>query len=942
MDNVILEFWAKKSENQPGIHYPLLYHMIDSASVCKIIWEKVIQSGTRIFLSRQINLPENETGKWLSFWAGLHDIGKSIPAFQAKSDLCKEKLARAGFNFSWQNTDFHHGIATTCILLDLFKQKIDYDTGFKIALALGGHHGVFPSLSNLIPSSQLGNDLWQKQWENLYQCLAKCCGINDMKPIQAKPSHGFFMLVAGLISISDWIASNEAWFPYEVTHNNYIEHLDYADKKAELAIKELQWWWQCPPEIVNFSRCFDFTEIRPLQKEIISLTPQIKNRPGLVIIEAPMGEGKTEAALYLADTWLVSLKQKGCYFALPTQATSNQMFGRIRSFLEKRYANQTIGLMLLHGHSSLQSEFSSMIRRSNVNFRNVDIDGEKAYDSAPSAVVAAEWFTYRKRGLLAPFGVGTIDQALLSVLQTKYVFVRLFGLAGKTIIVDEVHAYDVYMITLLENLLAWLAATGSSVILLSATLPENRKNALIRAYYRGLNKKATDIPDTISITRYPRISWTDGSEIKAITIDTSSNSRKNIFVHWIKNNVQDLRNFELGLRLKQMLEEGGCVAVICNTVVRAQQYYLDLKEYFRDSNLKYKPAINLFHAHFVFEDRDKREKQVLVCFGKEDAVIDCGSEGLKRANRPQCAILVATQVIEQSLDIDFDLIITEMAPIDLILQRAGRLQRHKRNRPGNFQKNPPELWIIAPEIDSEGVPHFGEGTEAVYDYHILLRSWLTVADHLKQKDFINIPADVYDLIEKVYGDVNRAGELSGPLLRKWQESLESLLARRKKYQAEADQNSIPLPVYPDNILEYFNRGLEEDNPSLHTSLKALTRAGEDITLGVICLYGDRDKPFLDYEKQNLLDFSIPPDEKTIKSLLGRSISISHHGLVSTILRESLSVYENWRKHPLLRHYCLLFFNENRKSYLGNYEVKLDSELGLTIKKSAEAICKHII
>src|SRR5207248_9773559 len=116
------------------------------------------------------------------------------------------------------------------------------------------------------------------------------------------------------------------------------------------------------------------------------------------------------------------------------------------------------------------------------------VAGNPGYDGAPAGVVAAEWFTHRKRGLLAPFGVGTVDQVLLAVLQTRHVFVRLFGLAHKTVVVDEVHAYDAYMTTLLERLLEWLGALEAPVVLLSATLPRERRDRLARAYGNGLGR----------------------------------------------------------------------------------------------------------------------------------------------------------------------------------------------------------------------------------------------------------------------------------------------------------------------------------------------------------------------------------------------------------------------------------------------------------------------
>ncbi len=269
------------------------------------------------------------------------------------------------------------------------------------------------------------------------------------------------------------------------------------------------------------------------------------NGPGIVIIEAPMGEGKTEAALCLADHWGEGTGLRGFYFALPTQATSNQMFGRVRDFLETSYRGDQVQLQLLHGHASLSAEFEVMRRNGDRAF-SPKYQGVEA-GSDRLGVTAAEWFTYRKRGLLAAFGVGTIDQALLAGLRTRHVFVRLFGLSGKTVIIDEVHAYDTYMTTLLERLLGWLAALGSPVVLLSATLPRSRRAALISAYQKGLGE---EVPPDTEDAEYPRISWAGGSS-KPFSRSVGVSRRSKKVIHLEKN-----------------IPAGGCVAVICNTVRR--------------------------------------------------------------------------------------------------------------------------------------------------------------------------------------------------------------------------------------------------------------------------------------------------------------------------------------------------------------------------------------
>ena len=247
----------------------------------------------------------------------------------------------------------------------------------------------------------------------------------------------------------------------------------------------------------GFTTATDIEKPRPLQHAIIPLAEKMDS-PQLFVIEAPMGEGKTEAAWYVADCW-DRHGGAGTYVALPTMATSNQMFERVKKFLDLAGGGN---LMLLHGKAALNEQFDKLKYAARV----YDPDG------STSGVVAESWFAdNKKHRLLAPFGVGTIDQVLLSVLQTKHGFVRLFGLAGKCVILDEVHAYDAYMTTLLERLLRWLAALAfyerrmpddplrfDVTGMIGAAFTGQKKYAdaepLLLQGYEGIKKRETTIP----------------------------------------------------------------------------------------------------------------------------------------------------------------------------------------------------------------------------------------------------------------------------------------------------------------------------------------------------------------------------------------------------------------------------------------------------------------
>jgi CRISPR-associated endonuclease/helicase Cas3 len=290
-------------------------------------------------------------------------------------------------------------------------------------------------------------------------------------------------------------------------------------------------------------------------------------------------------------------------------------------------------------------------------------------------------------------------------------------------------------------------------------------------------------------------------------------------------------------------------------------------------------------------------------------------------------VLVATQVIEQSLDLDFDLMVTEMAPVDLILQRAGRLHRHERTRPPGLES--PRLWIIAPDL-SDGLPDFGKGTEWVYERHILLRSWLA----MKDRSSVAIPDEVEDLIEAVYSEEHLPEGLSTVLVQAWEESWKELRDDLEHDAAEARFRYILPPYYRDDILEDRTE-LEEDAPEVHQSLQAATRLG-DPSISLICLYGDEGKVSLDVEGHNLLNLEEKPSREGALALLRRSVSLSHRGIVPWLIRNAERP-PGWEKHPLLCRCRLVRLDENHTWRGGGYELRVDMEEGVIVTKPGKEV-----
>lgn len=899
--------WAKSrpSDQKSLAYHPLLCHMLDTAAVADAMWSEVLTDGARARTAASLQIGLRGAAAWVAFLAGLHDLGKACPAFQGQEPAARALLRDTGFWFPRLAIKAPHGIVTARALQETLPVfGVSRQLAGELGTLAGGHHGIFPSATDLqnLPEDASGDTGWRDARAQLARLLAETLALpRDATPERLdKPSA---MILAGFISVADWIASNEEFFPHaangwEAPCIDPAGYRQQARLNAAHALATLG-WIACPHagSTASFESLFPGRAARPIQQAAAGLA-DVSDGPSLVIIEAPMGEGKTEAALLLADRWAASLGRRGCYFALPTQATSNQMFGRVYEFLSGRYASHAVNLQLLHGHAALSAEFQELLRKGNRLFAPTNICQEDAGGDVAS-VAAAEWFTHRKRGLLAPFGVGTINQVLLAVLQTRHVFVRLFGLSDKTVVIDEVHAYDTYMSTLLERLLEWLAALNVSVVLLSATLPKARGRALLEAYARGREQAPERLPDAA----YPRITWADGVRLGARSVPASPQSCRLLSIEWVDGAVPDTEEqpFPLGDRLTRALSGGGCAAVICNTVGRAQQVYVRLKRYFPSSAGDGLP-LDLLHSRFLFEDREAREHRCLARFSKPGA----------ETRRPDCAVLVSTQIIEQSLDLDFDLIVSDLAPADLLLQRSGRLHRHKRERPDALRL--PALWVCAPKQDADGLPVFSRADEAVYDAHALLRSWLV----LKDRTAVRIPDEVEELIEAVYDDRDCPGNLPAALRLRWEKSGREHDEQMRDDAQRAKNRRIPLAAY-DGDLGVFTAGqVDEERP-----VTRLTRP----TVHIVCLYGNSERPCLDRECVEPVEVQAAPSIMMAKRLLARSVGINHPSAIAALF--AMPAPQPWQRSPLLRHYRLLVLGSEEAGRCG---LALDDEIGVLFRR----------
>lgn len=886
----LLALWAKTSRDHPDEHHPLLFHMLDVGLVAKVLWDNALGLDFKSRLQDQLGLSPDQTAALISFWAGLHDMGKASPVFQRKSGVAKFRLEAVGYSFPGAVENQAHGPISYEVLRELLRKDqaspLSRELSQAVALTLGGHHGAFPIPTNRPGPRSIGTgDKWTQARADLYSNLSSLLSPLPRAVPTRKPNASFFLALAGFVCVSDWIGSNERHFHYEASIDNPDVYLPLAWSRAESAVKDLGWHFRdlhSTPS--SFSRLFPgLPEMRPLQHIAESVAEDIREEPGIVIIEAPMGEGKTEAAMLLAEQWNRMLGQQGTYFALPTQATSNQMYQRVTSFLRGYFKDPALAVNLVHGNALLSDELTSL---------SVVSDDE----TQPETTIGTsglEWFHPKKRALLSQFGVGTIDQSLLAVMQTKHFFVRLFGLAHKTVIFDEVHAYDTYMSTLLERLIAWLREGRASVILLSATLPKSKREDLLNAF--GASKALTDPPS------YPRMTW--ATETSSGSTGFAASRKYRVTVRHVSRDTQIL----IGM-LESAIKSGGCVCVVRNTVRDAQETYRAIKA----AGVAAPGELFLLHARFPHEIRQSKESAIIGKFGPG-------------GDRPAKAIVVATQVLEQSLDLDFDLMVTDMAPADLVLQRSGRMHRHPGTlRPASMQT--PELWVMMPELSDGGLPDFGR-SHYVYDPYILLRSYVAIRD----RDFFEIPEDIERVVDGVYEDPLPDG-ISEVLKVAIQTAESKFKESQLKETYQAEQNLIQHPVLSSNATEFLrqtNRDLDEDNPELHRALRALTRLSSP-SVSVVCLEEVDGRPYIP-SFGPWIERTVPNME-TMRHLLMRSISISDFRLVFALNRQPVPSY--WRTRAALRHHRVLVFKDQMAQVNGHW-VRLDDEIGLEVDPELE-------
>jgi CRISPR-associated endonuclease/helicase Cas3 len=731
-----LNFWGKAQPAEGVLQtwHPAACHCLDVAAAAEALLTSNVAMVDRV--AQVCGWAVEDVIQVVVFLVALHDVGKFSRSFQAKAadhwPACLGPFRDIpGPRHDAVGLELLHDDDILDVLLDVFLNWKDEQIELLFA-AVAGHHGR--------PVQRL---MTLKTDIVCAPCLIAACafvvavrGLLDPPKLSPPPDMAAEMMswwLAGLTTLCDWIGSATCWFPYVGDGcASLAEYWPEAQRRAKCAIQETGLLPAATGTARRLGELMPFIET-PTPVQMLAEQAALPDGPICVIIEDATGGGKTEAALMLAQRLIADGRADGLFIALPTMATADAMFDRLAESYRRLFAAEgRPSLALAHGRAALNDLFQGTI----MGKAATAMAGEAADVEETSSAQCAAWLAQeRRRVFFAHVGVGTIDQALLGALAARHAALRLFGLSQKVLVVDEAHAYDPYMAEELDRLLMFHAMLGGSTIILSATLPRARRATLLRAVGTGLGAP----PHLPTLTNYPLLTFAGREGSFESDAEMRDELRRDLPVRRLTSVAAAVAE------LVKAARAGACCIWVRNTVDDARAGAQALRE------AGITPI--LFHARFAMGDRLAIQKQVLEGFGKTST--DRAPGGIGR-------VLVATQVVEQSLDLDADVMVTDLAPIDLLIQRAGRLHRHpKRIRPPGFGS--PELLVVSPEpIDLPDTlwatdPSIG-GTHNVYPPHILWRS----ARALFTAGAIGVPDGVRPLVEAVYGEDAEA--LPGALL----------------------------------------------------------------------------------------------------------------------------------------------------------------------------------
>ncbi|KRM72126.1 CRISPR-associated helicase/endonuclease Cas3 [Lacticaseibacillus brantae] len=896
--------WAKKNV-QDGVYQwlPLITHLTDAKNVIEYLYNIWLSDGQRKAIAG--DLSDEAAHQLVRFLGASHDIGKGSAAFQTQpsyrhdkglDDEIMEELIRNGFqgiadlNLA-SRRDSPHALAGEAIL-DYF------GVPESIRAIIGGHHGK-PGDSksvkrdlNVHASNYFGNTrdpqskaLWESIQSSLFAWTLSEAGYASVDEIP-EVTQPQAVLLEGLLIMADWLASSEflnddpekPLFPL-ISLNETIEDIEAKTRfQSAMTNWTLEDNWN--PTKVDlqadpYKQRWGF-DVRPVQAKMTQAIAKASD-PGVVIVEAPMGIGKTEIALLAVEQLAYQTGRNGVFIGLPTQATTNAMFSRAEAWLAKIAAenHEQYNIRLMHGKAQFNQDYTQLPRAQNVD------------DEQDGAVTVNAWFS-GKKSILTEFTVGTIDNLLLMGLKQKHLFLRHLGFSGKVVVIDEAHGFDSYMNKYLYKALEWLGAYHVPVIILSATLPVAKRQQMLTSYllgkYGARAKIQSQVPDWETTQAYPLLSLLDGMELVQETDFGQLTNGSEVQIEYLQADDEALVQ-----HIVAEIADGGIAGVIVNTVKRAQELAALIPD---DVNRL------VLHSAFLAPDRSARESELLDLIGKH-------------GKRPDQMIIIGTQVLEQSLDIDFDVLYTDIAPMDLILQRIGRLHRHKIDRPQQLQT--PKTFILGVADDG-----YGDGNEAIYSKYLLAKT-----DYFLPKR-IRLPADISPLVQAVYTEETDTEIVGIDRLRADFDALQE----EKESRAQVFQIHQPKLKLGSSIHRWLQRLPMDVNTNDQKAAAAVRDIQESIEV-VLLKQVNGEKFLLDGRAISQVSAQ-EIAQQTIR--LPNAVTPNIDRAIDELERATRKQYSQWETNVWLKGALVLTLDAQQQATLGQWQLQYSGVTGLQYAK----------
>lgn len=850
--------WAKTEPFKP-----LKTHLLETG----IVAQELITTGCFVplekELERYLTVGKDEVLALVGYMAALHDLGKCNACMQVKADNTSITCFIREQHLVGELPDvFRHEIYGGERLKTIWQTKERFTNSRvrnRFADVIKLHHQNKAADKG---GSTSQHEDWERIWEELQEEFEEeLWEVFQPEHVMPINLNVVCMILLGLVISADWIASGETFADLPVDRSNEEIIRDTRSLMKKFLTDNNMLHHPASAGITDFTKLWPNIPregMRPLQQVLERTFADEAEMPLGVILEAPMGCGKTEAGLYAACRLAQRWGKEGFYVALPTAATSNQMYGRVNTMLERLQDPQA---KLMHSMAWLMDK------------------QEHRYQTEDESD-AQLWTAPMRRGLISPFAVGSIDQVMMSSMRTKYGVLRLAGLTQKVLIIDELHSYDAYMGSIIESLLKWCRVLHIPVVMLSATLPAEKKESFAKCYAYQEN--------ILDSAVYP-----------AITLLYDDRPPKQIAVPDKKHQMQihiDMQPYlekpaEItGLIKEKVGQTGGCCCVLLNTVSEAQAVYREIL-----AQMPEMPCL-LFHARFSANRRQEIERECLEKLSTD------------KDKRPKRFVVVATQVVEQSLDLDFDYMISDICPIDLLLQRMGRLWRHADTvRPDGLSS--PEMTVLVPDTADY------QKSGVVYPEILLQKSVKELLAHTE----ISLPEDIPIMVQNVYNGF----DLDEETIEKWMEY--QIENDQQRNQSQIQRLDDPLPdrfCLVDGTARLGDLFYSDEDTAF---LPAKTRLGEvsrRVAIVPIGLFGRLGK-------EN------KPNRKLAKEVLGYSVNVAERKIKCFLKQKCADGQTPIDGQGLLRGTWILPGEAGRCVFLQGGALEMDEKLGFLIEEGSE-------